>query len=110
MTPMPRPAIILLGALLSGLAGAAAPAAEIDVRVGEGLARRHCAACHTLGPTQMRELPPSFHELAQNLATTEASLEFLLTHPHATMPNLTLGADERAEIIAYIMSLRQGTK
>jgi len=85
-------------------------AAELDERIGEGLARRDCAMCHTVGPTTVHELPPSFSELAQNPATTQASLEFLLTHPHDVMPNLQLGTDERAELIAYILSLRDRAK
>ncbi|MBI3517012.1 MAG: c-type cytochrome [Proteobacteria bacterium] len=104
---MSTPAIVIAALLLVGVSGASTVAAEIDVNIGESIARRNCAACHTVGPTQVHELPPTFFELAQNLATTEASLEFLLTHPHDVMPNLTMGADERAEIIAYIMSLRQ---
>lgn len=94
-------------ALMIGLTGVPAAAAEIDAKAGESLARRQCAACHTVGPTRARERPPTFSDLAQDLATTRESLEFLLTQPHDTMPNLKLGADELAEIIAYIMSLRR---
>ena len=105
---MARPVV---AAFLIGLA-AALPArgAEIDVKAGEALARRHCAECHTMGQTRARELPPAFAELAQDPATTEASLKFLLTHPHYAMPNLKLNGDEQAEIIAYIMSLRGKTQ
>ncbi len=79
---------------------------EEDIRAGERLARTQCAACHTVTPSTAKELPPSFFELAQSRATTEASLHFLLTHPHQSMPNWRLGPDEIAEIIAYILSLR----
>lgn len=96
-----------LALAIGAAAGGPVRAAEVDVQVGEGIARRHCAACHTIGPTTVRQLPPAFHELAQSPATTEASLRFLLGHPHYAMPNLRLDADETVAIVAYILSLRE---
>jgi len=100
---MRRMALAFLMASLS----ASAVGAEIDIKAGESVARTYCATCHTVGPSPAHELPPAFFELAQNPATTESSLGFLLTHPHYAMPNLRLSGDETAAIIAYILSLRQ---
>ncbi len=85
-------------------------AAEVDVRVGQGIARRDCSGCHTVEPTTVRELPPAFYELAQSPATTEASLRFLLTQPHYAMPNVRLNDDETSAIVAYILSLRERSR
>ncbi len=101
-----RSSLVVLASTVGFAVGSAA-AADIDAKVGAGLATRTCAGCHDVGPTTVHMLPPAFGELAQSPATTEASLEFLLTHPHYAMPNIQLSADERGALIAYILSLRQ---
>jgi len=98
---------LALALVAGGLSASAATGAEIDTKAGESIAHTYCAACHDVGPTQAHAVPPTFFELAQDPATTETSLRFLLTHPHEAMPNLRLNADETAEIIAYVLSLRQ---
>lgn len=81
-------------------------AAEIDTAFGRRLAQTHCSECHAIGPTRFHEIAPTFHELAQDPASTQLSLRFLLTNPHYAMPNLKLPEDEMAAIIGYILSLR----
>lgn len=83
-----------------------AAAAEIDTAYGRRLAQTHCSECHAVDPTRYREIAPTFDTLAQDPASTEMSLRFLLTNPHYAMPNLKLPEDQMAAIIAYILSLR----
>jgi mono/diheme cytochrome c family protein len=110
MVRLSQTAAVLGLVLAAGLAGAAALAVQIDPAPGEALARKHCASCHAIGAGKSRINAPTFPEIAKNPATTETSLNFLLTHPHKTMPSLQLSSDERTSMIAYILSLRPPAK
>jgi mono/diheme cytochrome c family protein len=100
-----RAALVLGMVALSAAVGARA--AEIDTAYGRRLAQTHCSDCHAVEPTRLRELVPTFYELAQDPAVTQLSLRFLLTNPHLAMPNLRLPEDQMAAIVAYILSLRE---
>src|SRR3954462_15260088 len=103
MVPINWRATVVFGTLvLFQPAADGSHAAEIDTAYGRNLAQTHCSECHAVDPTRRREIPPTFYELAQDPASTELSLRFLLTNPHYAMPNLKLQEDQMAAIIAYI--------
>jgi len=50
---------------------------------------------------------PTFQDVADDPAMTELALNAFFQTPHRNMLNLQLGAEDRADLIAYILSLKQ---
>ena len=76
---------------------------------GRVWAQEVCAECHAIGKGQARSpnaRSPAFTELATTPGMTPVALIVALTMPHAGMPMFMLTADQREDIIAYILSLR----
>lgn len=77
---------------------------------GRALAFKSCASCHVVAPHQplhrLRATGPAFKAVANAKTTTAMGLHVFLVTPHSTMPNLILTEDERADVTAYILSLR----
>jgi mono/diheme cytochrome c family protein len=76
---------------------------------GRELAQRVCAECHAVLREQARspnEAAPSFAFIAGIPGMTAIALNVALTTSHRAMPNIMLEADERADIVAYILSLK----
>jgi mono/diheme cytochrome c family protein len=96
------------------IAGFAASAQETplggDPQAGRAFALEVCAACHVVSSRQLAParfaVAPSFHAIANTPGMTATALTAFLTTPHKTMPNLILHPDEAADVIAYILSLR----
>jgi mono/diheme cytochrome c family protein len=76
---------------------------------GLALAQQVCSECHAIRRGQIL-LPnaraPTFPDLATTPGMTVAALTVALTTPHAGMPMFMLTADQRQDVIAYILSLR----
>jgi mono/diheme cytochrome c family protein len=76
---------------------------------GLALAQRLCAQCHvvqkqqTLSPNP--KVPP-FQSIAAIPGMTAIALSAALNTSHRTMPNIMLQADEQADVVAYILSLK----
>jgi mono/diheme cytochrome c family protein len=80
-----------------------------DPQNGLGLAQQVCSECHAIRRGQVRSpnsQAPTFLELADAPGMTVGALTVALTTPHAGMPMFLLTADERRNVIAYILSLR----
>ncbi len=95
--------IALLLLLFSGTAVAA------DVNRGRELAARWCANCHVVdrtAPAGRADGLSTLPAIAANPRTTAASLRGVLSAPHGRMPDLSLGARDQDDLIAYILSLR----
>ena len=76
---------------------------------GLALAQRLCAQCHAVRKDQARspnENAPRFEVIASVPGMTAIALSAALNTSHRSMPNIMLEADERANIIAYILSLK----
>jgi cytochrome c len=76
---------------------------------GRTLAREACAPCHgTAAETSSRQIAiaPDFKAIANIPATTATSLRVFLVTSHPKMPNLILAPQETADVVAYILSLR----
>ena len=80
-----------------------------DPARGLGLAQQVCSECHAVLRGELRALnskAPTFAELASTPGMTSTALLVALTAPHAGMPMFGLTAEERANVIAYILSLQ----
>jgi mono/diheme cytochrome c family protein len=76
---------------------------------GLALAQRLCAQCHAVQEGQARSPngnAPRFQVIAAVPGMTAIALSAALNSSHRSMPNILLDADERADIIAYILSLK----
>jgi mono/diheme cytochrome c family protein len=76
---------------------------------GLALAQRLCAQCHAVQKGQARSPngdAPRFQVIAAVPGMTSIALSAALGSSHRSMPNIMLEADERADIIAYILSLK----
>jgi mono/diheme cytochrome c family protein len=80
-----------------------------DPQEGFSSAQRVCSECHAIQRAQVRSpntRAPTFFELATAPGMTTVALTVALTTPHAGMPMFQFTADQRQNIIAYILSLR----
>jgi mono/diheme cytochrome c family protein len=82
-----------------------------DPQEGLALAQQVCSECHAIRRGQVRSpnsRSPTFLELATAPGMTAAALLVALTTPHAGMPMFLLTAEQRENVIAYILSLKEG--
>ena len=73
------------------------------------LAQRLCAECHAVQKEYSRSPnanAPRFQAIAAIPGMTATALSAALNTSHRAMPNIMLAADEQADIIAYILSLK----
>jgi hypothetical protein len=101
---------LLMAALASALPIAYGGAQEIG-QPSRGLAsaRHLCAECHAVQKGQAQspnDNAPPFPAIASVPGMTATALSATLNTPHRTMPNIMLAADEQADIVAYILSLK----
>ena len=103
-------AALALAALAALPALAQDPLTGGDPKAGERFARETCTPCHLVSQEQLSPLrfalAPSFEQIARSEGITATALVVVLTSPHKLMPNLVLKPDETADVIAYILSLR----
>jgi mono/diheme cytochrome c family protein len=99
----------VLAAVLA-VAALRAHAQDGDVAAGHAFAREACNACHMVEAEQraprLIAIGPAFRDIANTRGITATSLRVFLTTSHPKMPNLILTPEERADVIAYILSLR----
>lgn len=104
---------IAAAALFTAIVGAQAqitlPAGNPEQ--GRAFALEVCSVCHFVAPGQ--KAPPrlatavSFRAIANTEGMSGMKLQAILSTPHRVMPNLILTPEEAADVIAYILSLRQ---
>jgi mono/diheme cytochrome c family protein len=107
-----RLAVHLLPCVLAAIAAIAPLQAQDsgDTRHGLVLARQVCSDCHAIQAEQLQSpnpRAPTFPQLATTPGVTNTALTVALTTPHAGMPMFRLTAEQRTDLIAYILSLRQ---
>jgi mono/diheme cytochrome c family protein len=76
---------------------------------GLALAQRLCVECHAIEKRYARSPnanAPRFQAIASTPGMTATALSAALNTSHHAMPNIMLTADEQADIIAYILSLK----
>jgi mono/diheme cytochrome c family protein len=101
---------VALSAILLLLLTLAAQAQVIgDPQKGAVLARDVCTECHAVRDRQLLSPnvgAPTFYEIANSLGMTAAALTVTLTTPHAGMPMFMFTAEQRQDLIGYILSLK----
>ncbi len=103
--------IFALIAISAAAASYAARAQEAgDPSKGLAYASRVCAQCHAVREgDELSPNPeaPSFGDIANTPGVTGISLAATLHSVHENMPNFVLAPNERDNIVAYILSLKQ---
>ena len=97
--------IMTAGTLLS----APALAQELgDAQLGLKLAQSTCAVCHgiRMGDKSPNRQAPLFSDIANVRGMSAMALNVALLSSHRSMPNIILDAKERADVIAYILTLQ----
>lgn len=80
-----------------------------DVGMGRDFAVRFCANCHAVderNTTSPEPAAPPFKAVADMPSTTRLALTVWLQSSHPTMPNLILSSEEKDNVIAYILHLK----
>lgn len=104
---------LLTCTLALALASSVAKAAEIlpsgDIDAGRVYAEKYCTECHDIG-SGARRAPrgkaPDFRAVANAKTTSELGLNAFLTTTHPSMPNFIIAAEDRRNVVAYILSLK----
>ena len=81
-----------------------------DARRGVAYARKVCAECHAVVPSQLASPnpdAPSFTSVANTPGMTATALYVWLHTSHPTMPNFIIEPDTADDLVAYILSLRR---
>jgi len=74
---------------------------------GLELAHSTCAVCHGTrkGEKSTNRRAPPFNAIAKVKGMSAMALNVALLSSHRSMPNIVLDAQERADVIAYILTL-----
>jgi mono/diheme cytochrome c family protein len=108
---MIRTSYCILLALALGMATAHAdPEAA---RRGQAYARANCAECHAVESGDgfsPNPNAPAFQGLSQTSGVSWIALTAWLQRSHETMPDLIIPPRNREDVIAYILSLKDGGK
>jgi mono/diheme cytochrome c family protein len=102
---------VMLAAAIALLTPTAHGEAQEIGQPGRGfvLAQRLCAECHAIQKEYSRSAnanAPRFQAIASIPGMTATALSAAFNTSHRAMPNIILAADEQADIIAYILSLK----
>lgn len=101
----------LIGAAaLIALSASAALAQEAgDAQRGLAYAKVNCAECHGVLASDVdspRSGVAAFKRIAETPGMTGTAITVWLQTSHPTMPNFMIAPGDRADIVAYILSLR----
>ena len=91
--------------------GAALAAEPEDAARGLSYSKKFCAVCHAVEAKDLASPNPdalTFKEYANRPGTTGTALHVWLQEPHPSMPELVVPIDDRNDLIAYILSLKDG--
>lgn len=97
----------------SALSIAAPVTPKPDPEKGHALAERVCVACHVVSrQAATSTIPadvPSFPEIANKRGQSMELLAGRIVIPHPPMPAIALSREEIVNVVAYIMTLKDGT-
>ncbi len=97
--------LLVTGALMGW-----AQAQEGDPAAGLAYAREICAQCHAIdkdSTVSPNPKSPTFSRIANTPGMTGAALLVFFQTPHRAMPDLIVPAQEKAGLVAYILSLKR---
>jgi len=101
--------LLLFGLPAAGFAQKAGQQQAGDPRAGLETARVQCAACHAVERGNFRSVSsevPAFAAIAAARGVSGRALAAALHRSHRTMPAIVLPPREQADVIAYILTLR----
>jgi mono/diheme cytochrome c family protein len=101
--------IVAAAAFLIGLQPALAQE-QGDPKRGLSYAEKACTECHAVrADDDLSPLvdAPTFRSVANTQGMTQTALSVWFQSPHPSMPNLIIPPEELANVIAYIMSLKE---
>lgn len=101
----------IVAASLVGGAHAAIAQDLGDPQAGQAYADGVCAECHAVKKGQRvspHERAPAFELVANTRGMTAMALRVWFQSPHPSMPNLRLTEKVSDDLIAYILSLKEG--
>ena len=108
--PVFNPALVCAALLAFSALGPDAMSQEVgDARHGYAFAAAHCTECHAIDPNNAYSPnpgAPSFTSVAQTSGMSGRALAVWLDSSHPTMPNFVLRTEDRDDVVAYIMSLK----
>lgn len=93
------------------MAGSAQAQQVGNAQQGLRLAQEACASCHLVVKETGRSTnpdAPTFEAIAKTPGLTSAALVVALQTSHRTMPNIVIKGADMNDIVAYILSLREG--
>ena len=101
----------IIAAMIWATASSAQAAQVGSAQQGFKLARETCAQCHLVDKVAGRSTDanaPTFEAIANTPGLSSAALAAALQTSHRTMPNVVIKGDDINDIIAYILSLKEG--
>jgi mono/diheme cytochrome c family protein len=105
--------VVVLSAFVLLLLSAVMVASEAqevgEPLVGQAFAQKVCAECHAVLGSQENSPNPKatpFKVVANTPGMTGTAIAVWLRTPHPTMPNLILAQNDLANLVAYILELR----
>jgi cytochrome c len=104
-------AAIALGFLAAPGMAAGPVTPRPDPEKGRALAERVCVACHVVSKQAASPVAadvPSFLAIANKPGQTMETVAGRIVIPHPPMPAIALSREEIANVVAYIMTLRDG--
>jgi len=103
--------IVLALAAMTAAAGSARAQQPGNAERGLSLAQKICSECHLVDKVAGRSTnpdAPTFETIAKTPGLTSAALTVALRTSHRTMPNIVIKEDDSRDIVAYILSLKNG--
>lgn len=103
--------VMLAGILAVSACAANAQTPSGKSEAGRVYAREVCSPCHavTAEPASQRiiAIAPDFQSIANTPGMSRTALRAFLQTPHPKMPNLVLTPEQSADVIAFVLSLRE---
>jgi mono/diheme cytochrome c family protein len=103
-------AVMFASILAASTSAANAQDTSGNPEAGRVYARRVCSPCHAVTAEQASRrtitIGPDFQTIANTSGITATALRAFLQTPHPKMPNLILTPEQSADVIAFVLSLR----
>jgi len=102
--------LVIFGIFAASIQSANAQVASENPEAGRVYAREVCSPCHAITAEQASQrtiaIAPDFQTIANTPGMTATALRAFLQTPHPKMPNLILTPEQSADVIAFLLSLR----
>ena len=102
--------VILAGILAASIRAANAQDPLGNPEAGGVYVREVCSPCHAVTAEQASQrsiaIAPDFQTIANTPGMTATAFRAFLQTPHPKMPNLILTPEQSADVIAFLLSLR----